>query len=216
MVMRYDNKYNSIERLGKRYLHAIPYIKNNDVVVDICSADGSLLHYIKERLLKEKRIENITTVGIDIDNHVVNKLDRFIHSDVILVEEKNFADVVTFFGSSIEPDHFAQAFTKMHGFLKSDGIAIIEMRIMGDVTKATKEDKKNYDDPMFIIEKYHEKHIKILTKEELLEHSKHEEFVNKSLFCNGMVKSCKHGKILHQENHFDEIHKESKHRKEKK
>ena len=89
----------------------------------------------------------------------------------------------------------------MSDLLKPDGTAVIDVREMGKLSLATKKDimsadNNKHDRNEYIYEKYHIIYGKTMTKQELLEHSKHE-------FFDLMVKSCNHGNVIREKHNAD-------------
>lgn len=198
------NDANPIKRLVEKYLLAVPFMKNGDVIVDVACNDGTQMAWIKNYIKKEKGIE-INVIGIDpipVEGKYIEQFEKFICSKIHKVKDNITADMLISFGVPLDSSESKASYLKMADLLKPDGIAVVDVRTIGDISKATKEDityinKDNHNKEEYLFEKYHTLYRKIMTREELVKHAYH-----KSYYGN-MVKECNHGNTIWKENNMD-------------
>ena len=196
-IINESNK--SLWKVTEHHRNSIPFIKNDDTVIDIGYSTGIGMAYVKY-YLKKNGIE-FTLIGIDklvieTTEHT-KQFDQLIHSRVQDLTLKNIADVIVFNATIVfecNDSEVKQLLEKIADMLKPDGIILIDVEIKGKLSLGTKEDfeqasRNNMEGKCLVFTKYGVTNIRKMTKQDLLEHSKHD-------FYQFMVDSCDHGELL--------------------
>ncbi|OGJ42335.1 hypothetical protein A3I58_04065 [Candidatus Peregrinibacteria bacterium RIFCSPLOWO2_02_FULL_39_10] len=131
VVEDFDNIANEFDKTRKsdwkEFDSFLPYIKDNQILIDLGCGNGRFLHFIE----KHRKIKYL---GIDKSKKLIEKAkqtskEKFIEGDILKIPVgNNFADVVTAIASIHHiPSKELQgkAIHEIHRILKPDGIAII-------------------------------------------------------------------------------------------